>query len=317
MSYKLSELKDIYVFQGARIMLIDFHTHIFPPDVRNHREQYCERDPWFNQLYSHHRSSIATAEDLITEMDSAGVNISVAFSFGWTDPGLIEEANSYVIDAMNRYPGRIYGMAVLQPTIGAHAIQELERCARAGMIGLGELMPHGQGYRLSDIRLLMPVMEVVRQHRLLVLSHCSEPIGHTYPGKGNVSLQDIVSFLTAFPDVRFIAAHWGGGLPFYSLMPEIQRITANVWYDTAATVYLYQQRIFPIVASLVGAERILFASDYGLLRQQRIINHIEQSGLDTEEVRMVLGGNAQRLLFQYPQADRENMLPIPPSEREG
>jgi hypothetical protein len=140
------------------------------------------------------------------------------------------------------------------------------------------------------------VIEVVRHYQLLVLSHCSEPVGHTYPGKGDVSLHDIVTFLTAFPDVRFIAAHWGGGLPFYALMPEVQRIAANVWYDTAASVYLYQQRIFPIVAELVGAERILFASDYGLLRQQRIINHIEQSGLDAEEVKMVLGGNAQSLL---------------------
>ena len=296
-------------------MLIDFHTHIFPPDVRDHREQYCARDPWFNQLYSNPHSNIATAEDLIVEMDDAGVDVSVAFSLGWTDPGLIEETNSYVIDAMKRYPGRIYGMAVLQPTVGARAVRELERCAQAGMIGLGELMPHGQGYKLSDIPLLMPVIEVVRHYQLLVLSHCSEPVGHAYPGKGDVSLHDIVTFLTAFPDVRFVAAHWGGGLPFYSLMPEIQRITANVWYDTAATVYLYQQSIFPIVARLVGAERILFASDYGLLRQRRIINHIEQSGLDAEEVKMVLGGNAERLLFQYPQADRENMLPPPPSER--
>jgi predicted TIM-barrel fold metal-dependent hydrolase len=143
----------------------------------------------------------------------------------------------------------------------------------------------------------MPVMEVVRHHQLLVLSHCSEPVGHLYPGKGDVSLHDIVTFLTAFPDVRFIAAHWGGGLPFYTLMPEIQRVTANVWYDTAATVYLYQQRIFPVVADLVGAERILFASDYGLLRQRRIITHIEQSGLDAGAVKMILGGNAEHLLF--------------------
>src|SRR5437870_7996587 len=164
------------------------------------------------------------------------------------------------------------------------------------MIGVGELMPHGQGYKLSDISLLTPLMEVVRQHRLLVLSHCSEPIGHIYPGKGDVSLQDIVTFLTAFPDVYFIAAHWGGGLPFYSLMPEIQRITANVWYDTAATVYLYRNTIFSVVATLVGADRILFASDYGLLQQRRIIDHIRQSGLDAEACDKILGKNAQRLL---------------------
>ncbi len=277
-------------------MFIDFHTHIFPPYIRDHREQYCARDPWFNELYSNPRANMASAEDLIAEMDTSGVDISVAFSFGWTDIGLIEETNSYVIDSMRHYPNRIYGMAVLQPTIGIQAVRELERCARAGMIGLGELMPHGQGYKLSDITLLMPVMEVVREHQLLVLSHCSEPVGHPYPGKGNVSLQDIVTFLTAFPDVRFVAAHWGGGLPFYALMPEIQLITANVWYDTAATVYLYRQDIFPIAANLVGADRILFASDYGLLRQRRIIDHIAQSGLDDQAVKMVLGGNAQRLL---------------------
>jgi len=277
-------------------MLIDFHTHLFPPDIRDHRELYCARDHWFNQLYSNPRAGMASAEDLMAEMVATGVDTSVAFSFGWTDPGLIEETNSYVIDAMRRYPGRIYGMAVLQPTIGAQAVHELERCAQAGMIGLGELMPHGQGYKLSDIALLTPVMEVVRHYQLLVLSHCSEPVGHSYPGKGDISLQDIVTFLTAFPDVRFVAAHLGGGLPFYTLMPEIQRVTDNVWYDTAATIRLYRQDIFPIVADLVGADRILFASDYGLLRQQRAIDHIAQSGLDDDALEKVLGGNARRLL---------------------
>jgi predicted TIM-barrel fold metal-dependent hydrolase len=277
-------------------MLIDFHTHLFPPEICKYRERYCARDHWFNKLYANPQVGMASAENLVAEMDASGVDASVTFSFGWTDVGLIEETNNYVIDAMRHYPKRIYGMAVLQPTLGVRAVRELERCAKAGMIGLGELMPHGQGYKLSDITLLTPVMEVVRQYQLLVLSHCSEPIGHAYPGKGDVSLQDIVTFLTAFPDVRFVAAHWGGGLPFYTLMPEIQRITANVWYDTAATVYLYRQNIFPVAANLVGADRILFASDYGLLRQRRVIDHIVQSGLDEGALKKVLGENAQCLL---------------------
>jgi predicted TIM-barrel fold metal-dependent hydrolase len=277
-------------------MVIDFHTHIFPPFICSHRMQYCARDPWFNALYANPRARMASADDLIAEMDQAGVDAAVTFSFGWTDPGLIEETNSYVIEAMRRFPGRLYGMAVSQPLAGMRAAYELERCAQAGMVGLGELMPHGQGYRLCDIPMLTPLMEVVRHYNLLVLSHCSEPVGHLYPGKGDVSLSDIVAFLMAFPDVRFIAAHWGGGLPFYCLMPEIQRITSQVWYDTAATIYLYRDTIFPVVAGLVGAERILFASDYGLLRQGRVLKHIKQSGLHEEALEMVLGKNAQNLL---------------------
>jgi predicted TIM-barrel fold metal-dependent hydrolase len=280
-------------------MLIDFHTHIFPPDICKHREYYCQRDPWFAELYSSPRISMATADDLILEMERSGVDTSVTFSFGWSDPGLIEECNSYVIDAVHRYRGRLYGMAVTQPKAGVRAVKELERCASAGLIGLGELMPHGQGYRLSDIKLLSPLMEVVKQHQLLVLSHCSEPVGHSYPGKGNVSVQDVIAFLTAFPDIRFIAAHWGGGLPFYALMPEIQRLTAHVWYDTAATIYLYRQTIFPTVAQMIGADRILFASDYGLLGQERVINHIRQTTLSEEQQQLVLGKNAEQLLSLY------------------
>lgn len=278
-------------------MLIDFHTHIFPPEICQQRERYCARDPWFGQLYSNPKASMANAEELSAEMEAAGVDISVAFSFGWSDPGLIREGNAYVLDAMRRYPGRIYGLAVLQPAAGQQAVYELERCAQAGMSGVGELMPHGQGYKLSDIDLLRPIMEVVERYNLLVLSHCSEPIGHLYPGKGDVTLLDITTFLTAFPTVRFIAAHWGGGLPFYTLMPEIQRLTAGrVWYDTAATLYLYRSEIFATVTDLVGAEYILFGSDYGLLRQRRVIEHIKRAGLDEQAQQLILGENARRLL---------------------
>ncbi len=277
-------------------LIIDAHTHLFPPEMRARRADYCLRDPWFADLYGNPKARMATAEELVASMDAAGVDSSLAFPFGWSDPGLIEECNSYLLDAMRRYPGRIIGLAAIQPTAGARAVAELERCARAGMPGCGELMPHGQGYRLSDLALLAPLVEVARAYDLLILTHTSEPVGHLYHGKGNVAPDDLEVFLRAFPDIRVVAAHWGGGFPFYELMPEVQQAAANLWYDSAASPYLYRPDIFPIAARIVGARKLLFASDYPLISQQRMLAYTRASGLSEDELRLVLGENARALL---------------------
>ncbi|HEX6780349.1 MAG TPA: amidohydrolase family protein [Ktedonobacterales bacterium] len=277
-------------------MIIDAHTHLFPPDICARREDYCARDPWFNELYGNPKAKMATAEQLIASMEASGVDCSIAFPFGWSDPGIIEECNSYLLDVMRQYPGRIIGLAALQPNAGKRAVAELERCARAGMPGCGELMPHGQNFRLSDLALLAPIIEVVRAHNLFLLTHTSEPVGHLYHGKGNVAPGDLEVFLRAFPDVRVVAAHWGGGFPFYELMPEVQQVAANLWYDSAASPYLYRADIFPIAARLVGAQKLLFASDYPLISQKRMLEYTRSSGLTNDELTLVLGANAQALL---------------------
>ncbi len=286
----------------ACTVIIDAHTHLFPPEIRARRAAYCARDPWFAELYSDPKARMATAEELVASMDAAGIDASIACSFGWSDPGLIEEGNAYLLDAMRRYPGRVIGLAGIQPTAGARAVAELERCARAGMPGCGELMPHGQGYRLSDLALLAPLVEVARAHDLFILTHASEPVGHTYHGKGNVVPGDLEVFLRAFPDLRVVAAHWGGGFPFYELMPEVQQAAANLWYDSAASPYLYRNDIFPIAARLVGARKLLFASDYPLIAQQRMLDYTRAAGLTAEELTLVLGENTRALLNQKPPA---------------
>ena len=66
-------------------MIIDFHTHIFPPEVRDNREEYVRRDPTFAEMYADPKAKIATAEDLLASMDEAGVDVSVALGFAWRD----------------------------------------------------------------------------------------------------------------------------------------------------------------------------------------------------------------------------------------
>ena len=277
-------------------MIIDFHTHIFPPEIVARRAEFLARDPWLEELYGSPKAKMATAEDLIASMETDGVDVSVAFPFGWRDPGLAEECNTYVMDAMRRYPGRVIGLAAIQPLAGRRALVEMERCARAGMPGFGELMPHGQGYRLSDTRLLAPLVEAALQLDLFCLTHASEPVGHLYHGKGDVTPAELQAFIAAFPWLRIVAAHWGGGFPFYQLMPEIHAAAMNVWYDSAASLYLYRPEIFATVARIAGPEKILWGSDFPLIRQSRMLEYARTGGLSERDLQLALGGNAAAFL---------------------
>lgn len=276
-------------------MIVDTHTHIFPPEVIARRDAYAARDPWFAALYGDPKAKMADADMLLASLDASGVDHAVTFSFGWSDPGLIEMCNSYVIEAVARASGRLTGLAVVQPLAGARAVAEVERCAKAGLRGVGELMPHGQGYRLNDLAIMGPIAEACQTLGLALLTHASEPVGHTYPGKGDVAPGDLLALAQAFPALRIVAAHWGGGLPFYELMPEVKAAAANIWYDSAASLFLYQPDIFATVAAIRGPEKLLWASDYPLIAQPRMLDYARRSRLDEGALALVLGGNAVRL----------------------
>ena len=285
-------------------MIVDFHTHVFPPEIVARRDEFTGRDPWLAELYGNPKARMATIDDLLASMRESGVDFAVVCGFGWRDSGLATECNSYLIQAMRDHPGRVIGLAAVLPQAGRQAIAELERCAQAGMPGFGELMPHGQGYRLSDTKSLTPLVEAAVQRGMFALTHASEPVGHLYQGKGDVTPAELQSFIRAFPNLRVVAAHWGGGFPFYELMPEVRLEATNVWYDSAASPFLYQSEIFPQVARISGARKILWGSDFPLISQQRMLAYTLSSGLSAEEMEMALGGNAVRFLSLDIQAER-------------
>ena len=277
-------------------MVIDFHTHIFPSWLREQRQRYVERDATFGELYANPEAKMATAEDILEAMDEDGVDASVVMGIGWTDEGLAREVNDYIIDSTRSYPQKLIGFAGVNPVWGDRAAREAERCAMAGLRGIGELHPDSQSFDLGDEQTMAPLMEAVREHRLIVTTHSSEPVGHIYTGKGETRPEVLWRFIQNFPDATIVCAHWGGGLPFYALMPEVAEDLANVYFDTAASPFLYTSQVFSTVAGLVGANKILMGSDFPLLRARRIIRQVEQSTLSDAEKEAALGRNAARLL---------------------
>jgi predicted TIM-barrel fold metal-dependent hydrolase len=277
-------------------VVIDFHTHILPPEMRERRAEFCRLDSMFREFFTVPKAKIASAEDLIASMDECGVDASVLLSAGWDTNETCRLTNDYALESAARYPKRLIPFCVVQPKAGDAAVRELERCAQAGARGIGEMRSDRQGYDLGDKKLMEPIVEVALKHNLVYLTHASETVGHLYPGKGSITPDSLYRFISNFPELRVVCAHWGGGLPFYALMPEVAMALGNTFFDTAATPFLYRSQVFESVAAMVGADKILFGSDYPLLSPKRVIEQIEAAALPWESKSMILGGNAQRLL---------------------
>ena len=277
-------------------MIIDFHTHVVPSGIKERRADYVGRDACFSLLYAEPKAKLATAEEVIASMDEHEIDKSVILNLGWVSHELCVETNDYILEAIARYPERLIGFCVIQPLAGDKALKELERCARNGVKGIGEMRPDVQDFDLKDSSVMRPVIETAVKHNLIFLTHASEPVGHQYFGKGNITPVAIYPFILNFPDLKVVCAHWGGGLPFYALMPEVAEALGNVYFDTAATPFLYKPQIFQQIADIAGSDRILFGSDYPLLSPKRIIDQLESTGLSQEDKSKILGGNAQRLL---------------------
>jgi len=276
-------------------VIIDAHTHIFPPRMRDHREDYVGRDPLFERLYAKPNAKIASCDDLMSKMDEEGIDRAVILNANWTNPEMCRETNDYIMESVARYPRRLVGFCSLPPKAGDATLVELERCIDGGIKGIGELRPDIQGIERGDEPVIDDVLELAKRRNLVLNIHASEPVGHEYIGKGVATPDKLYRFILRFPELIIVLAHWGGGLPFYALMPEVAEAMKNVYVDCSASPYLYRPEIFNHVAELIGAEKILFGSDYPLMPPSRIIKQLRPLGLDKEIEDMILSGNAARL----------------------
>ena len=277
-------------------MIIDFHCHILPPSFQARYKELSERDNTYATLFPEPGANVATAEALLDVMDTAGVDYSVVLGFGWTDPGVAREANDYVIGAVQEHPDRLAGFCSVNPAWGDAALIEVERCAALGIRGIGELHPDSQGFDITSREDMAPLMDLAHSLGLPVLIHTSEPVGHQYPGKGTTTPDRVYRLIRNFPENIIICAHWGGGLPFYGLMPELPGELKNVYFDTAASPFLYNKEIFEVVSKTVGHGKVLFGTDYPLIRHSRLLAQVAESNLDESARTAILGGNAASLL---------------------
>ena len=159
-------------------MIVDVHSHVFPPAMIARRDELARADAGFAELYGDGRARLASAAELLASMEGAGVDRAVAAGFWWRDAGHAEAHAEYLLSAAAEAAENLLPFVPIAfADGGARALAR--DYAAAGARGLGEVRP---GERDEDEAAAW-LAEVTEGLDLPLLVHASEPAGTATAGR--------------------------------------------------------------------------------------------------------------------------------------
>lgn len=260
---------------------------MYPPEIIEGWERIAEREDYFASLVRGKVHKWAAVPDVLAAMDEDGVGESWITGFGFKDLGLCRLCNDYALEAASESGGRLKVMAVVPPTARG-AAGEIERCSSLGAIGVGEIFPDGQDFDISNVEETWRLARACHESGMFVMLHTAEPVGRDYPGKGRTGPGEAYIFARNHPELRIVMAHWGGGLFLYESSREARVVLKNVRYDTAASPFVYDSGIFDVCGMGWTRGKIMYGSDYPLLRYPRFERMLDESSLEDDAKRDLL-----------------------------
>ena len=237
---------------------LDAHTHIGFNDPDGYR---CSR------------------EQLIGALEHIDAR---AFVFPMHEPEGYPAANDMVIAEAESSEGRLFPFCRLDPE--ADPLAELERALERGARGI-KLHPRAEQFTL-DHPALEPVFALASERGLPVLVHA----GRGIPALG----RNAVEACERHHGMRLILAH--AGISDLAWIWRVAEDHPNLFFDTSWWAPADVQALF----ALVPPGQILMASDapYGSPAWATVMaaRNALQAGLDADQTRAVLGGQALRLV---------------------
>ncbi len=223
------------------------------------------------------RYPMISSEHLITYMDRLGIDMSLATSLA---SGL--RHNQYVQEAVVRHGGRILGFYWVNPR-SAPGIEDMVRIlTRGGFRGV-KLRPESEGFRIDNLNLLAPIFEAVEGLGAPVYIHSSYESRLSAP-------EAVERVAEAFPDVPILIGHMGGGS--WSAVRVAGR-WENLYLETSGAK---SPRVVLEAVRALGAERVVYGSDFPYLRPEAERAKIECLRIPEEDRELIMGRNMARIL---------------------
>lgn len=244
---------------------VDHHVHLYPTELNRdpagwaarHGEAHWAKLCTRRRLNGEAVQEFPAVDELLRAMDGAGLERAVLLGWYWERAETCAWHNDAMAGWVRAHPDRLSAYATVQPGGEAEeVVRELRRARETGMFsGVGELSPHSVGAGM-DASGLRAALELAREWDWPVNLHVTPPGGRAYPGRVETPLADFETLARAWPGVRFVLAHWAGGLDVSEL--------CNVFVDTAAAPLSQGAGAWGMIGRTVRAEQVLFGSDYPL-----------------------------------------------------
>ena len=297
-------------------MVIDCHTHVFKQwNGVNNKARNESLD--FGRIKNGERvlqvmppafeKSNCTIENLIANLDAHGVDKAVVFSNGGYG-----NTNDYLEECLERFPGRLAILDLVDIASGREAAEQLENHLSSGKFcgtkyeglsafELTEQMP------LNDTK-IMPVWETLDQYKGIGMFHISRA--------GDI--EELEQVKRALPNLKMVIAHFGAETVFqhydenWEKLKEFVKAHDGVWIETSSvSIYAGDQINFDRTLSIyqdaihsVGAEKIMWGSDYPCMTLYATyyqILHLVLDGLKSicyDDIAKITGKNAEELFFK-------------------
>lgn len=278
-------------------MIVDAHVHLFPSeDVGRQVLDGIQATSGVGYF------TTGTPDQYRTDMQRCGIDYGVMLSFA--PDRQIKNNNFWTVaitcPGRNRpaaYPKLIPFCSVSPTMKGRSPVEELEMRLKWGLRGV-KVHPIAQGFAPDDAR-MRPVYQWLVDHNLPLTTHTGvnivkdEHTGLAHPDRW-------LGVLAEFPRLRLTLAHMGGG--FWEDTLRLCRQYPHVLLDTAISICglrfedgLDDAQAVEMIRA-VGAERVMFGSDYPWIDPLPDIERIRGLALDQSEIDLILGGNAAREL---------------------
>jgi predicted TIM-barrel fold metal-dependent hydrolase len=236
-------------------------------------------------------------ETMLAQMDAAGIEraMLIAAKVGpTTHPACYHVPYELVRDAVRQHPDRFYGLAGLDPTEGMAGVRALERAVREdGFIGAHfyphwfELAPdHARWYPFyaKCCELDIPVQLQVGQSMIYDPSLRLRSVGRP------IALDAVAC---DFPELKIIGIHVG--IPWTDEMIAMAWKHPNVYIGCDAHSPAYWPESFRHYINSYGQDKVIFGTDFPILRFERTRQEIDALGLKPGPLRKLLRDNANRL----------------------